>query len=258
MNNLCSLEGKVIIVTGGYGHLGKSIVENLRENSALVCVLGREKKKFENVFQGIALEKLLFFECDISQDDSVKKAILGVIQKFKQIDGLINNAYFMEGYGAMPKTSEFSYGLEGTLTSVYRLIKETIPFMEEKSKGSVVNIASMYGMVSPDFKVYEKSSNYLSPPNYGAAKSGVIQITKYFSHLLGLKGIRVNCVSPGPFPSLEVQKDKSFINKLSGKTALGRIGDPQELGGIISFLCSDQASYITGQNIAVDGGWTSR
>ena len=85
--------------------------------------------------------------------------------------------------------------------------------MEEKSKGSVVNIASMYGMVSPDFRIYEKSPNYLSPPNYGAAKSGVIQITKYFSHLLGLKGIRVNCVSPGPFPSLEVQKDKSFINK---------------------------------------------
>src|SRR5690606_15062193 len=112
------------------------------------------------------------------------------------------------------------------------------------------------GMVAPDFSVYENCEEYINPPHYGAAKAGVIQLTKYFASYLGKENIRVNCISPGPFPNKEVQKNETFISNLSRKTALKRIGKPEELVGSFIYLSSDASSFITGQNIVVDGGWT--
>ncbi|MEC2746408.1 SDR family oxidoreductase, partial [Bacillus cereus] len=96
-----------------------------------------------------------------------------------------------------------------------------------------------------------------NPPNYGAGKAAIIQFTRYLACHYGLKGIRANSISPGPFPNTEVQKNKEFIRNLKKKTALGRIGNPQELQGLIVFLASNASSYVTGQNICIDGGWTS-
>ncbi|HKB44766.1 MAG TPA: SDR family oxidoreductase, partial [Chitinophagaceae bacterium] len=96
----------------------------------------------------------------------------------------------------------------------------------------------------------------LNPPHYGAAKAGILQLTKYYASYLGSSGITVNCVTPGPFPSLEVQKNHKFIEKLSARTLLGRIGKPEDLAGAFVFLSSDAANFITGQNLVVDGGWT--
>ena len=115
----------------------------------------------------------------------------------------------------------------------------------------------MYGVVAPDFRVYDESPQFLNPPHYGAAKAGVIQLTKYYSSFLGRDNITVNAITPGPFPSSAVQEDSDFINHLKNKTALGRVGEPEDLAGAFVFLLSDAANYITGQNIIVDGGWTT-
>jgi NAD(P)-dependent dehydrogenase (short-subunit alcohol dehydrogenase family) len=114
----------------------------------------------------------------------------------------------------------------------------------------------MYGMVSPDFSVYEQSPDFLNPPHYGAAKAGVLQLTRYFAQYLGPKNIQVNAISPGPFPNAKTQEDKAFIKALAARTSLKRIGQPEDLMGSVVFLSSAASDFMTGQNLVVDGGWT--
>ena len=151
---------------------------------------------------------------------------------------------------------DFNYTLDASLTSVFNCIKMIIPFLHKGS--SIVNVSSMYGVVAPDFKVYSESQEYLNPPHYGAAKAGIIQLTKYYASLLGENEIRVNSVSPGPFPNKTVQENSIFIKELEKRTVFGRIGLPEEVAGIFTFLMSDAAGFITGQNFIVDGGWTTK
>ncbi|MFT4848997.1 MAG: NAD(P)-dependent dehydrogenase (short-subunit alcohol dehydrogenase family), partial [Sediminicola sp.] len=132
----------------------------------------------------------------------------------------------------------------------------SIPYLSNNA--SIANVSSMYGLVAPDFDAYENCPQFLNPPHYGAAKAGVIQLSKYYASFLGKKGIRVNAVSPGPFPSSEVQKNDNFMKELSKRTLLNRIGLPHELAGVFVFLMSESSRFITGQNFVVDGGWTVR
>ena len=126
-----------------------------------------------------------------------------------------------------------------------------------RAPASIVNISSMYGKVAPNPSVYESLDN-VNPLLYGAMKAALIQATKYLSSQMSMKGIRVNSVSFGAFPSKEVQiKMPKFIKSLSNQTHLGRIGKPEEASGIINFLLSNESSYITGADIPVDGGWTA-
>ncbi len=114
----------------------------------------------------------------------------------------------------------------------------------------------MYAHVAPDYRIYD-GDEHVNPPSYGAAQAGVIQLTRYLASFLAPEGIRVNCISPGPFPFEETQKENpGFIKHLAGKNPMGRIGFPHELKGAAAFLCSDASSFITGQNLCVDGGWS--
>ena len=151
---------------------------------------------------------------------------------------------------------DWETGINGTINGVFRCTREVIPIMEKNGEGSIINISSMYGKVSPDPSIYEESG-FNSLPNYGAGKSAIIQYTKYLACHLAKKRIRVNSVSPGLFPKEEVQKNVKFINQLKKKVPMDRIGLPDELKGTIIFLASNASSYITGENILVDGGWTS-
>lgn len=246
-----------MLITGGYGYLGKGIVENLKLNGANVWVLGRSKSKFDEAFPDS--EGIKFLECDISESKNFQSAFETVFNQEKRIDAVINNAFYLRGQSPEGMTDEdFNYGMEGSLTSIYSSIREIIPYFKKQGFGAIVNTSSMYGMVAPDFTIYDDCPQFLNPPHYGAAKAGLIQLTKYYAHYLGPNNVRVNAVSPGPFPSETVQKDTAFVKNLEDHTALRRIGKPEDLGGIFSFLCSDAATYITGQNIAVDGGWTSK
>jgi gluconate 5-dehydrogenase len=147
--------------------------------------------------------------------------------------------------------------MDGVLGSAYRCIRTIVPFMNIGGGGSIVNVASMYGVTVPDFGVYDDYPEYINPPHYGAGKAGLIHMTRYFARLLGASGIRVNAVSPGAFPNGQIQADEQFIDNLAAKTALGRIGHPQDLVGAFVFLCSAASSYVTGHNLVVDGGWVA-
>lgn len=249
------LTGKTAIVTGGYGHLGKAICESLRFHGAEVYILAKSKKKFIEAFQNI--EKIHFLKGDISSAASIRKAYSNVVEQAGKFDILINNAFFLRGQSPTEMTGEdFSFGLDGCLTSMFECIRESLPLL--KTGASIINVGSMYGMVAPDFRVYSDFPAYINPPHYGAAKAGVIQLTKYYASFLGPRGIRVNTVTPGPFPSAIVQENKEFIAQLSERTLLNRIGYPEDLAGAFVFLASEAANFITGQNIVVDGGWTAK
>lgn len=252
-----NLSDKVILITGGYGHLGKAITESLLFHKAKVVVLGRSKDKFQKVF--VNNTNLHFLSCDISSTTSIKNAYNQAHNQFNSIDVLINNAYYMQGQSPENMRDEdWETSIDGTLNSVFRCIREVIPYMKNQNSGKIINLSSMYGMVAPQFEVYEDFPEYLNPAPYGAAKAGIIQLTKYYASYLGIFGIQVNAVSPGPFPSEKVQESKKFIDDLATKTCLNRIGKPEDLAGAFVFLSSEASNYVTGQNIVVDGGWTAK
>ncbi len=244
-------------MTGGYGHLGKAIVEAMIHHGANVYVLGRNEAKFQDSFgKGSAAE---FEHCDISSLDSIKLAFENIYQAHGRIDVLVNNAYYARsGPGEVFNSDDFVYSLEGTLVSVFNCIESVAGYFKKQESGKIINVSSMFGFVPPKFDNYAESPEFLNPPQYGAAKAGVIQLTKYYAAYLGKYGVQVNCVSPGPFPSLEVQKDSTFVSNLSKSTLLGRIGQPEDLAGSFIFLSSAASDYITGQNLVVDGGWTTK
>ncbi|AWA28649.1 gluconate 5-dehydrogenase [Flavobacterium magnum] len=251
-----SLDGKTVVITGGYGYLGKAITESLRFHGATVYVLGRNQESFESTFDD--KQKLFFYQCDVSDTESIKNAF-AEINAMAPINVLINNAFFSKGQSPETMTDEdWATGIDGTLNSVFKCIREIIPYFKASGSGKIINVSSMYGMVAPQFEVYDDFPQFLNPPHYGAAKAGILQLTRYYATYLGKSNINVNAVTPGPFPSETVQKTEGFIKELEARTSLGRIGKPEDLAGAFVFLASGASNFITGQNIVVDGGWTSK
>lgn len=253
-----NLEHKIVLITGGYGHLGKAVTESLLFHNATVYVLGRDEQKFRESFQENDHQSKLSFEtCDISSTEQIKGAFERVFEKEGRIDVLINNAVYSKGQSPELMTDdEWETGIDGVLSSVFRAIREIIPFFKKSGSGKIINVSSMYGVVAPQFEIYDEFPQFLNPPHYGAAKAGVIQLTKYYASYLGKMNVTVNAVTPGPFPSPFVQQSTGFVTELEKKTCLNKIGTPEDLAGAFVFLASDTANFITGQNIVIDGGWT--
>lgn len=255
INTKFDLTGKIAIVTGGYGHLGAAITKALARQGCLVYVAGRSHYKFKKIF--LNTNKIKFIELDVSNKDSIKQCFETIRDDHDTLEILINNATFgVTNHPEKMSADQWRLGIEGGLNQCFDVLTAAIPLLKKSKNGKIINIASMYGMVVPDLDIYDGREEFLNPPNYGTAKAGVIHLTKYYAMHLAKYNINVNAISPGPFPSEVVQKDKEFIKRLVSKTKLKRIGQPSDLDGIIVLLSSDASNYITGQNIAVDGGWT--
>ena len=242
------VKGKVIIVSGGSGLLGKPMVNHLTENGAIV--INAELNIETNLNEG-------HFHCDITSEQSVNLLIDSVIEKYGKIDGLVNNAY--------PRTKDWGTKFEDIpldswkenvdmqLNSVFMICQKVLRQMKIQQSGSIVNIASIYGVVGNDFTIYEGYGG-TSPAAYSAIKGGIINFTRYLASYYGKDNIRVNCVSPG---GIIDNQNPSFIEKYEHKSPLKRMGKPEEIAPAITFLLSDEASFITGHNLMVDGGWTA-
>ena len=260
LKNTFNLKNKVAIVTGGAGHIGFSISEALAEAGAEVFITSRNQNKSQIAAKELEKstgEKVKGVIMDIESYDSIKNCFNQIESESGQIDILVNNA------SALPvgklqdiSDSDWKLGMDGTINGVFRCTKLVTPIMEKGGSGSIVNISSMYGSVSPDPSIYQ-NTEYDSPPHYGAGKAAIQQFTRFAACHLAQKGIRVNSVSPGAFPKPEIQKNEEFINNLKKNIPLNRIGQPNELKGVIIFLASQASSYVTGENIHVDGGWTA-
>lgn len=259
-SDIFSLKNKTTIVTGGAGYLGLAITEGLLEQGSEVYIVSKSKNNLEKAHKKLkdkGFEKLKTLKIDVQSLDSIKKGFQKIKKDSGKIDVLINNAYFGNDGKFENKTErEWNLGIEGTINSVFRTSKIILPIMKKQKAGSIINVASIYGTVSPDPSIYG-NSDLNSPPEYGAGKAAIIQFTKYTAVKFAQYGIRVNSISPGPFPNEKIQKNKKFIKNLTNKIPMKRIGTPDELKGVTVFLASNASSFVTGENIHIDGGWTS-
>lgn len=258
--NIFDLNGKVAVVTGGYGHLGTAMTTALLQCGANVVVAGRSPEKFAQVF-GEDTDRLHFEPIDICSSESIRACFVQIRRQFGRIDILVNNAHATRGRSQEQMSDDdWAYTMEAVVGSVHKCIREIMPLLKEQQGGKIINIASMYGLISPDFdSLYlgEGCEKYTNPPHYGAAKAAMIQLTKYYAVLLGKYRVQVNAIAPGPFPKPSIQQENpEFIERLKRKNPLRQIGQPNDLAGVIALLSSGASNFITGQTIQVDGGWT--
>lgn len=254
LKDLFNLEGRTALITGGAGYLGTEMCEALAEQGANIIIASRDEIKCQKLANKLTKEypnqSFTAMKIDLMNKASIKEAV----NKINKLDILINNAWSGNKNSFDSITSEdWEYDIDMSLNSVFRLIKATQHLLKE-SKGVILNTASMYGHIAPDYRLYNEEK-YTNPPSYGAAKAAVIQFSKYLASFLAPYDIRVNCISPGPFPFPETQKDEEFVRRLGAKNPMNRIGQPHEIKGAVALLCSDASSYMTGQNVCVDGGW---
>lgn len=244
------LKDKVIIVTGGSGLIGRAIIADvaLKGGIAINADIGNETDLDKEIIK-----------TDITSDESIQETIDIVLTKYQRIDGLVNSAY--------PRTKDWGVKFEDVdpdswrknvdmqMNSYFVFCQKVLKQMAVQNSGVIVNIASIYGIVGNDFTLYSEY-NGTSAAAYSAIKGGLINFTRYLASYYGKKGIRVNCVSPGGIEDKEKQHS-SFIKRYCEKVPMGRLGHPEDVAPAVSFLLSDEARYITGHNLVVDGGWTA-
>jgi gluconate 5-dehydrogenase len=257
LKELLSMQDKTVFITGGAGHLGTAMCQALAELGANIVIGSRDEEKVGAIARKLADEygvRASGVAVDITDPASLDSALLRIEKDYGRLDVLINNAWSgkKNSFDSI-SIDDWKYDIDVCLNGVFYTVKKAVPYLR-KRKGVIVNIASMYGHVAPDYRIYA-GTDHANPPSYGAAKAGVIQLTKYLASFLSPDGIRVNAISPGPFPFADITGNAEFMGTLKAKTMLNRLGSPEELKGAIALLCSDASSYMTGQNICVDGGW---
>lgn len=245
-------DGKLTAVTGAAGGIGSAICERLYTEGARVAVIDVDADGAEALASRLG-ERAAAFAADVGEVDEVAAAFAGIREQLGDPDVLINCAAHMADYGSVTDTPlpKWEASIAGSLSSVYLCTREVLPAMVEREAGAVVNISSVGGLVG-----FEGFAAYTS------AKGGVIQLTKSIAIDYGKLGVRANAVCPGaietPSNSRFLAENEEVRRYQVEMSVLGRTGVPEEIATAVAFLASDEASFITGATLAVDGGWTLR
>jgi NAD(P)-dependent dehydrogenase (short-subunit alcohol dehydrogenase family) len=258
MNSYPSFQGKTIWVTGGAGYLGSPITAALDAAGATTICLELPGRA-EALVRECALTRTVPVSVDLTDLAAQTATVQQLVAAHGTPDGLVHLPFVSSSGKKMEEISfaDMNRTLTGSLTPAFELCRSVAVAMAEKGRGSIVLFSSMYGLVSPDPKIYS-APMAPNPIDYGASKAALIQMCRYLAVHYGPRGVRFNCIAPGPFPNPKIQADlPQFVAQLNAKTALGRIGHRDEVVGPSLFLLSDGASYVTGHTLVVDGGWTA-
>jgi NAD(P)-dependent dehydrogenase (short-subunit alcohol dehydrogenase family) len=253
VSKLFDLTGRVAVVTGASSGLGVTFAEGLAAAGASVVLAARRTDRIEALQKKLESSgaKALAVECDVCKEASVDALVRATVDRFGTADILVNNAGVARVRPALDEApSEFRHILETNLVGAFTCAQRFGRVMVDARKGSIINIASILGLVGIG----------LAPQaSYAASKGGIVNLTRELATQWARLGVRVNAIAPGWFPSemaadmVETEDGQKFIRR---RTPMGRAGDPKELLGVLLLLASDASSFMTGQIIAVDGGWT--
>jgi 2-deoxy-D-gluconate 3-dehydrogenase len=266
------LTGRVAVVTGGVGLLGAEFCRTLAEAGAAVVVVDLNGPASQAAADSLTNSgyKALAIPTDITQPDSVNAAVEEVLSAFGRLDVLVNSAALDPKFdpeavskGITPGAFEdypldlWNSALNVNLTGMFLMTQACVKLMiEQGKKGSIINICSTYGLNGPDQRIYVKEGRRVAfkPVYYTVTKAGVMGFTKYLAAYYAGTEIRVNALTPG---GVFNNHEDYFVQNYSAKTILGRMAKKDEMNGALLFLASDASSYMTGNNVVVDGGWTA-
>ena len=262
LRELESLEGRVAVITGGAGKIGEAFAEALGEMGATICIFdvaeGAANERARTIGQRFAVQASAFV-VDVAREDSVQAAVSAAVAQFGGINILINNAAYpkleLPNDGLEVETQDLAHwkaNLDVMLTGAFLMTRACAPHMRRGGRGSVTNIASIYGLLGPDMRLYD-GTEMGNPAYYAAAKGGIVQLTRYWATTLAPE-VRVNCIAPG---GVWRQQPESFHERYKSRTPLGRMATEEDLKGAVAYLSSDLSAYVTGQVLPVDGGWTA-
>lgn len=242
-----NLKDRTAVVTGGGQGIGREICLRLAKEKAKVAVFDVDEESSKKVAKEIAIEEgeVLVVKVDVTEYEQVKRAISYVIDKFKGVDILINNAGITrDSLLLRMKKEDWHKVLEINLSGVFNCLRAVIRPMVKQGYGRIINISSIIGL-----------RGNIGQANYSASKAGIIGLTKSAARELGRYGITVNAVAPGFINTAMTRKlSKELINKIVSQIPLQRIGRPQEVANLVTYLASGEAGYITGEVIKIDGG----
>jgi NAD(P)-dependent dehydrogenase (short-subunit alcohol dehydrogenase family) len=263
ISDLISLKGKCALVTGAVGGIGQEIAMTIAElggNLILVDLPGSNYDLLKRKLQENSEVNIDCVDCNLESEKSRIELIDQVLAQNTKLDILINNAAFVGDSNLDGWTDEFSKqtietwnrAIAVNLTAPFHLSQGFTPLLKKSGNGSIINIASIYGINAPDYSLYD-GTNMGNPAGYSASKGGLIQLTRWLSSTVA-PDIRVNSISPG---GVLRNQPKQFVKRYAQRTPLGRMAIEEDFKGTIAYLASNLSMYVTGQNILVDGGWTN-
>jgi NAD(P)-dependent dehydrogenase (short-subunit alcohol dehydrogenase family) len=261
IHDLVSMKGRVSLITGGSGYIGQALARALAELGSDLVLLDRDDHDLAAVAKKLVElhgTRVEILKCDLECENELSSAPEWVEKTMGRLDVLINNAAFVGTSELQGWTSSFEEqslstwrrALEVNLTAAFALTQGCRALLKSSGHGSVVNIGSIYGVYGPDLSLYEGTS-LNNPAAYAASKGGLLQLTRWLATVLAPE-IRVNSISPG---GVARNQPQSFVERYVARTPLGRMGREEDFKGAIAFLATDLSSWVTGQNIMVDGGW---
>jgi NAD(P)-dependent dehydrogenase (short-subunit alcohol dehydrogenase family) len=262
-DRLFRLDGRTVFVSGAAGHLGQAMTRGFLSAGARVILNGRQPARLDTFRaklrqEGYDPDNIAVCAFDVRDEEALSRCL----SSLPRLDALVNNAITVEmGTVDTASPDQFASAYDSGVRAAFSAMRIAEPALlkavNATGHAAIVNVASMYGVVSPDPSIYG-TTGLNSPPHYGPVKAALIQLTRHMACHWGSKAIRVNAIAPGPFPRDAFQREHpEFATRLAAKTPLGRVGTPNEIAGAAVFLASDAASYVTGAVLNVDGGWTA-